>query len=105
MSVTRRAAIAAALAAPAIARAQGGPRRLDILAHRVHQAVLTGGAAGDRTEPWRRANGAEIAWTRADTGLLQDRLLREASLPQTEFGVGHLLNSRAAAQVANLLEP
>jgi multiple sugar transport system substrate-binding protein len=101
MPITRRAALAAMLATPALAQS----RKLDILSHRVHQAVLTQGAAGDLTEPWRRANGAEIGWTTADIGPLQDRLLREASLPQTDFGVGYLLNSRATAQTANLLEP
>lgn len=102
--LTRRALAAAAalLAAPAV-RAQS--RRLDILSHRVHQAVLTQGAAGDLTEAWRRAEGAELGWTTLDIGPLQDRLLREASLPQTDFGVGYLLNSRATAQTAALLEP
>jgi multiple sugar transport system substrate-binding protein len=104
MQVTRRAALAGAasiLAAPAFAQA----KRLDVLSHRVHQAVLTQGAAGDLTEAWRRANGAEISWTTADIGPMQDRLMREASLPQTDFGVGYLLNSRATPQVAGLLEP
>ncbi|UFN50961.1 extracellular solute-binding protein [Roseomonas sp. OT10] len=105
MRITRRVMLGsslAALAAPAV-RAQG--KRLDILSHRVHQAVLTQGAAGDLTVPWRRETGAELAWTTADIGPLQDRLLREASLPQTDFGVGYLLNSRATPQVAELLEP
>jgi multiple sugar transport system substrate-binding protein len=104
MKLTRRGALGAAatlFAAPSLAQA----RRLDVLSHRVHQAVLTQGAAGDLTEAWRRANGAEISWTTADIGPLQDRLLREASLPQTDFGVGYLLNSRATPQVAGLLEP
>ncbi|WP_376088881.1 ABC transporter substrate-binding protein [Roseomonas sp. CCTCC AB2023176] len=105
MSITRRTALvtgAALLAAPSV-HAQA--RRLDILSHRVHQNVLTTGAAGDLTGEWRRANNAEIAWTTADIGPLQDRLLREASLPQTDFGVGYLLNSRATQATANLLEP
>jgi multiple sugar transport system substrate-binding protein len=104
MNVTRRLLLgsAAVLAAP---RAQAQTRKLDILSHRVHQAVLTQGAAGDLTEAWRRSNAAEIGWTTFDIGPLQDRLLREASLPQTDFGVGYLLNSRATAQTANLLEP
>ncbi len=106
MNTNRRTLLtgaAALLAAPGLARAQA--RRLDILSHRVHQAVLTQGAAGDLTEPWRRSNGAELAWTTADIGPMQDRLLREASLPQTDFGVGYLLNSRATPQVGALLEP
>lgn len=102
--LARRAALTglALVAAPAI-RAQS--RRLDVLSHRVHQSVLTTGAAGDLTAEWRRANGAEIAWTTADIGPLQDRLLREASLPQTDFGVGYLLNSRATPAIGALLEP
>jgi multiple sugar transport system substrate-binding protein len=102
--IPRRALLAAPLLAmPRLAAAQA--RKLDILSHRVHQAVLTQGAAGDLTEPWRRTNSAELAWTTFDIGPLQDRLLREASLPQTDYGVGYLLNSRATPQVANLLEP
>jgi multiple sugar transport system substrate-binding protein len=96
------ALVAGPLAAPGL-RAQA--RRLDILSHRVHQAVLTTGAAGDLTAEWRRASGAELAWTTADIAPLQDRLLREASLNSTEFGVGYLLNSRATQATANLLEP
>ncbi len=105
MAMSRRLLLgsAALLAAPRTLRAQS--RKLDILSHRVHQAVLTQGAAGDLTEAWRRARNAEIGWTTFDIGPLQDRLLREASLPQTDYGVGYLLNSRATAQTANLLEP
>jgi multiple sugar transport system substrate-binding protein len=104
MNVSRRLLLAApALLAAPRAMAQG--RKLDILSHRVHQAVLTQGAAGDLTEAWRRATGAELGWTTLDIGPLQDRLLREASLPQTDFGVGYLLNSRATTQTATLLEP
>jgi multiple sugar transport system substrate-binding protein len=40
-----------------------------------------------------------------DVDPLQDRLLREASLGQTDFGVGYLVNSRATANVAALLQP
>jgi multiple sugar transport system substrate-binding protein len=106
MRLTRRAVLgtsAALLAAPSVARAQS--RRLDILSHRVHQQVLTQGAAGDLTADWRRQQNAELSWTTADIAPLQDRLLREASLPATDFGVGYLLNSRATPEVGNLLEP
>ncbi|MBO1078065.1 ABC transporter substrate-binding protein [Roseomonas haemaphysalidis] len=106
MRLTRRAALGTAiatLALPGLARAQA--KRLDILSHRVHQQVLTQGAAGDLTAPWRQANGAELSWTTADIGPLQDRLLREASLPSSDFGIGYLLNSRATPEVARLLTP
>ncbi len=104
MTLTRRATLSglSVLAAPTV---QAQARRLDVLSHRVHQSVLTQGAAGDLTAEWRRANGADLAWTTADIGPLQDRLLREASLPQTDFGVGYLLNSRATPAIASLLEP
>lgn len=108
MHPTRRTLIATAaagLALPSIGRGQTASRQLDILSHRVHQAVLTQGAAGDLTAPWRTANDATIEWTTADIGPLQDRLLREASLSQTGLGVGYLLNSRATPEVAGLLEP
>lgn len=109
MRLTRRAALAAGLAPsiltlPFTARAQQA-RKLDILSHRVHQLVLTQGAAGDLTEPFRKAENVELSWTTLDIGPLQDRLLREASLPQTDFGVGHLLNSRATRETARLLAP
>lgn len=105
MTITRRAALAAGFATLAAQSVRAQTRKLDILSHRVHQNVLTQGAAGDLTAEWRRANSAELAWTTADIGPLQDRLLREASLPQTDFGVGYLLNSRATQATANLLEP
>jgi multiple sugar transport system substrate-binding protein len=104
MRITRRAALGtaiAALASPAVAQ----PRRLDILSHRVHQLALTQGAAGDLTAAWRQREGAELAWTTADIGPLQDRLLREASLPASDFGLGYLLNSRATPQIGGLLAP
>ena len=108
MKTTRRSlmtAAAAGLVTPFLAKAQAQARELNILSHRVHQLALTQGAAGDLTQPWCRENNATIAWTTADIGPLQDRLLREASLSQTEFGVGYLLNSRATPEVAGLLEP
>jgi multiple sugar transport system substrate-binding protein len=106
MNLTRRAALGttvAALAVPGLAQAQS--KRLDILSRRVHQQVLTQGAAGDLTAGWRRASNAELSWATADIGPLQDRLLREASLPSSDFGVGYLLNSRTTPDVARLLEP
>jgi multiple sugar transport system substrate-binding protein len=71
----------------------------------VHQLCLTAGVAGDLTQPWREAQGAEIGWTTFDTDALQDRLFREASLDRTDFSVGYLVNSRATATAAGLLRP
>jgi multiple sugar transport system substrate-binding protein len=80
-------------------------KTLNVLSHNVHRTVLTTGAAGDQTESWRKANDADISWTTFDSNPLQDRLFREASLNQTEFDVGYLIDNRATAQVAKLFEP
>lgn len=80
-------------------------KTLNILSHRVHQACLTEGPAGDLLGPWRKAQDAEAAFTTFDSNPLQDRLFREASLPSTDFGVGYLVNSRATPSAARLLLP
>ena len=106
--LTRRQTLAAALAAVPSGRiggARAADRTLRILSHRVNQLCLTTGVAGDLTKPWSAENGADVAWTTFDTDPLQDRLLREASLGQTDFGVGYLVNSRATANTAALLQP
>ena len=103
--LTRRSLLASTIAAAAIPPAAlAAERTLNVLCHRVHKACLTGGAAGDLTAPWCKANNATIAWTTLDTGPLQDRLFREASLGSTDYGVGYLVNSRATANAAKLLE-
>jgi multiple sugar transport system substrate-binding protein len=71
----------------------------------VHQTSLTTGPAGDLTKSWRESSDTDVAWTTFDTNPLQDRLLREASLDRTDFGVGFLVNSRATRDVAKLLQP
>jgi len=96
---------AAALVAGRAARAQA-PGRLEVISHRVHQAVLTTGAGGDLTAPWTRRTGAAVNWTTfGDIGQLQDRVFREASLNETSMDVAFLLNSRATPRAATLLEP
>lgn len=105
--ITRRHVLAAGAAALALnrsARAQA-PSRLEVISHRVHQAVLTTGAGGDLTAPWTRRTGAAVNWTTFDIVPLQDRLFREASLNETSIDVGFLLNSRATPRAAELLEP
>lgn len=107
--LTRRGTLGLALGASALAlaprRAWAAARTLSILAHRVHQTSLTTGPAGDLTKSWRESSDADVAWTTFDTNPLQDRLLREASLDRTDFGVGFLVNSRATRDVAKLLQP
>ncbi|MFD2263397.1 ABC transporter substrate-binding protein [Lacibacterium aquatile] len=82
-----------------------GAKTLNILSHKVHQNSLTTGKAGDLTEAWRGANGATVNWSTFDIGPLQDRLFREASLGQSDFDIGFLLNGRAVPAVADLFEP
>lgn len=104
--MTRRRLLAGAAAgALASGPVRAAERTLNVLCHRVHQACLTAGAAGDQTGAWRAANQAELAFTTFDTDPLQDRLFREASLDRTDFGVGYLVNSRATRNAAGLLLP
>ncbi len=107
--VTRRGTFGLALGAPALAlnvrRAGAARKSLSVLAHRVHQTSLTTGPAGDLTKAWRDIADADVVWTTFDTNPLQDRLLREASLDRTDFGVGFLVNSRATRETAKLLQP
>ena len=46
-----------------------------------------------------------MQWTTFDTGPLQERLFREASLGETAVDVGFLLNTQAVPRVAELFEP
>ncbi|HEX6977775.1 MAG TPA: extracellular solute-binding protein [Alphaproteobacteria bacterium] len=85
------------------AQAKGGP--LNVFAHRVHQTVATGAQGGDITKAWSEKNGVAVQWTTFDTGPLQDRLFREASLGETSVDVGFLLNTQAVPRVADLFEP
>lgn len=104
---TRRAVLGtmaggAALLAAGPLRAAG--KTLNILSHKVHQTVL-GTGDGDLLKDWQKANDAELAFTTFDSNPLQDRLFREASLGETDFGVGYLIDNRPTAQVAALFEP
>ena len=88
--------------APA-ALAQTAP--LNVFAHRVMQTVSTGAQGGDITRDWAQKNGTTIQWTTFDTGPLQERLFREASLSETTVDVGFLLNTQAIPRAATLFEP
>jgi multiple sugar transport system substrate-binding protein len=105
---TRRRLLQGVASAGALGAAfplRAADKTLNILCHRVHQNSLTQGPAGDQTKAWRDANNAECVWTTFDSNPLQDRLFREASLSSTDFGVGFLVNSRATASAASLLQP
>lgn len=97
--------LAAAAAAAGLQPARAASRTLNVLCHRVHQNCLTTGVAGNLTQDWQAANGADISWATFDTDPLQDRLFREASLDRTDFGIGYLVNSRATQNAAALLQP
>ena len=84
------------------AHAQAAP--LQVYSHRVHQTVATG-QAGDATKPWSDEHKVAVQWTTFDTGPLQERLFREASLGETSVDVGFLLNTQAVPRAAALFEP
>ena len=109
IKLTRRDLLASTMAGAAtmaLGRAAlGQTRTLNALSHLVHQNVLTKGSAGDVIAPWRKAAGAEISWTTLDSNPLQDRLFREASLGQTTFNVGFVVDNRMTPQIAGLFEP
>lgn len=105
--LTRRAFVAgsAGVAATlAIGPARAASKTLNVLSHKVHQTVL-GSGDGDLMAGWRKASDAEIAFTTFDSNPLQDRLFREASLKETEYGVGYLIDNRPTSQIAALFEP
>ena len=54
---------------------------------------------GDITKAWAQKSGTAIQWTTFDTGPLQERLFREASLGETTVDVGFLLNTQAMPRV------
>lgn len=105
--LTRRAFVAGSAgvaAALAIRPALAAGKTLNVLSHKVHQTVL-GSGDGDLMAGWRKANDAEIAFTTFDSNPLQDRLFREASLKETDYGVGYLIDNRPTSQIAALFEP
>jgi multiple sugar transport system substrate-binding protein len=87
----------------AFAQGQRGP--LNVFAHRVHQTVSTGSQGGDIAKAWAEANGVAVQWATFDTGPLQERLFREASLGETSVDVGFLLNTQAVPRATTLFEP
>lgn len=107
MQMNRRGFLASAtgtLALLAAAPALAAGKVLNILSHRVHQAVL-GEGEGDLMAGWKTANDADLAFTTFDSNPLMDRLFREASLPETEFSVGYMVDNRPTSDIARLFEP
>jgi multiple sugar transport system substrate-binding protein len=101
----RRAFLAAgtaALAWPAFAQT----RTLTAFGHRVHQTVATTGPGGDATAEWRARAGFDINWvTLGDVNAINERLLREITLPETTLDLAYLLNGRAIPRNLRLFEP
>jgi multiple sugar transport system substrate-binding protein len=107
MQMNRRGFLASAtgtLALLAAAPALAAGKVLNILSHRVHQAVL-GEGEGDLMAGWKTANDADLAFTTFDSNPLMDRLFREASLPETEFSLGYMVDNRPTSDIARLFEP
>ncbi|WP_054302104.1 ABC transporter substrate-binding protein [Gemmobacter sp. LW-1] len=107
MQMNRRGFLASAtgtLALLTAAPALAAGKVLNILSHRVHQAVL-GEGEGDLMAGWKTANDADLAFTTFDSNPLMDRLFREASLPETEFSVGYMVDNRPTSDIARLFEP
>jgi len=50
-------------------------------------------------------NDADISFTTFDSNPLQDRLFREASLTETDYGVGYIIDNRPTSEIASLFEP
>lgn len=105
--LTRRAFVAGTAgtaAALAVGPAFAAGKTLNVLSHKVHQTVL-GSGEGDLMANWRKASDAEASFTTFDSNPLQDRLFREASLKETDYGVGYLIDNRPTSQIAALFEP
>ncbi len=79
-------------------------KTLNVLSHKVHQTVL-GADADDLMAAWKSANDADISFTTFDSNPLQDRLFREASLTETDYGVGYIIDNRPTSEIASLFEP
>jgi multiple sugar transport system substrate-binding protein len=107
LDITRRGFLGTALGGAAVLAA--GPswaaaKTLNVLSHKVHETVL-GTGDGDLLKDWKAANDAAVTFTTFDSNPLMDRLFREASLPQTDYSVGYIVDNRPTAEIASLFEP
>lgn len=95
----RRALLAAALCAPAVARAQ--PNRLGIIGHAVHRAAVSTGPGGDILGelPLRPE------WLTFGVPEMHDRLFREANLAAGAVDLAFLLNRYTGPRVAEMFQP
>lgn len=105
--ITRRGFLGTTIGGAAMLAVQpswAAGKTLNILSHKVHQTVLGAGDA-DLLKDWKAANDAETAFTTFDSNPLQDRLFREASLGETDYGVGYIVDNRPTSEIAALFEP
>lgn len=101
--LTRRGFLGSAIGGAAALAA--GPswaqsKTLNVLSHKVHETVL-----GDLLADWKSANDVEVTFATFDSNPLQDRLFREASLSETDYGVGYIIDNRPTSEIASLFEP
>lgn len=107
MTISRRSLIGTATLAAGLAAsgARAQAQKLSIYSHRVHRTVATGTQGGDITEAWSQRTGIGVEWVTFDTGPLQERLFREASLRETSVDIGFLLNTQTVPRITTLFEP
>lgn len=107
LDITRRGFLGTALggaAALAAGPSWAAAKTLNILSHKVHETVL-GTGDGDLMKEWKARNDTDLVFTTMDSNPLQDRLFREASLSETEYGVGYMVDNRPTSEIASLFEP
>ncbi|BCH28631.1 sorbitol/mannitol ABC transporter substrate-binding protein [Mesorhizobium sp. L-8-10] len=108
LDITRRGFLGTALggaAALAVSPSRAAGKTLNVLSHKVHETVLGTGTDSDLMKGWRADNAAEIVFTTLDSNPLMDRLFREASLGETDYGVGYMVDNRPTSEIASLFEP
>lgn len=106
--LTRRGFLGTALggaAALAVRPAWAASKTLNVLSHKVHETVLGTGTDNDLMTEWKAGNDTDIVFTTFDSNPLQDRLFREASLGETDYGVGYMVDNRPTSEIASLFEP
>lgn len=107
-NLTRRGFLGTTLggaAALAIRPAWAAGKTLNILSHKVHETVLGIGGENDLIKDWKAGNDADTVFTTFDSNPLMDRLFREASLSETDYGVGYMVDNRPTSEIASLFEP
>jgi multiple sugar transport system substrate-binding protein len=106
-NLTRRAMLGTAIGAAAAATfrpAWAAGKTLNVLSHKVHQTVI-GTDDKDLLKDWKASNDVDVVFTTFDSNPLQDRLFREASLPETDYGVGYMIDNRPTSEIAALFQP